>query len=150
MNAAVQPCIYGNGGRAIRACEIGAVSLGKGYPFIHAAQESNRRGGLHNHRERLSKAAMVDLLGMFRRRPAKRGPPGFARPRVDITSLGDRMGEMLSSPVRDAPPIARETPLPRVEAPRAEKPRPAARAPSKVNGAAAAAAVEAAGLPRGA
>ncbi len=117
--------------------EIGAVPLGKGDPFIHAAQESNRRGGLHNHRERLSKAAMVDLLGMFRRRPAKRGPPGFARSRVDITSLGDRMGEMLSSPVRDAPPIARETPLPRVEAPRAEKPRPTARAPSKVNGAAA-------------
>ncbi|MGH6765418.1 MAG: LPS export ABC transporter ATP-binding protein, partial [Bradyrhizobium sp.] len=68
---------------------------------------------------------MVDLLGMFRRRPAKRGPPGFARSRADITSLG----EMLSSPVRDAPPIARETPLPRVEAPRPETPRPAARAP---------------------
>ena len=80
---------------------------------------------------------MVDLLGMFRRRPAKRGPPGFARSRVDITSLGDSMGEMLSSPVRDAPPIARETPLPRVEAPRADKPRAPAQPPSKVNGAAA-------------
>jgi lipopolysaccharide export system ATP-binding protein len=113
--------------------KIGAAPLGKRDPFIHAAQESNRRGGLHNHRERLSKAAMVDLLGMFRRRPAKRGPPGFARSRADITSLG----EMLSSPVRDAPPIARETPLPRVEAPRPETPRPAARAPGRVNGVAA-------------
>ena len=74
---------------------------------------------------------MVDLLGMFRRRPAKRGPPGFARSRADITSLGDSIGEMLSSPVRDAPPIARETPLPRVEAPRPETPRPAARAPEQ-------------------
>ncbi|HEY3892926.1 MAG TPA: LPS export ABC transporter ATP-binding protein [Bradyrhizobium sp.] len=79
---------------------------------------------------------MVDLLGMFRRRPAKRGPPGFARSRLDITNLGDSMGEMLSSPVRDAPPIARETPLPRAEATRVEKPRVPAKAPGKVNGAA--------------
>ena len=46
---------------------------------------------------------MVDLLGMFRRRPAKRNAPGFARTRADITALGDTMGEMLTSPVRDAP-----------------------------------------------
>ena len=93
---------------------------------------------------------MVDLLGMFRRRPAKRGPPGFARSRVDITSLGDSMGEMLSSPVRDAPPIARETPLPRVEAPRAGKAtsdRPGTEQGQRRGGPAA---VEAAGLPRGA
>ena len=51
---------------------------------------------------------MVDLLSMFRRRPAKRGPPGFARPREDITALGDTIGDMLTSPVRDAPPMARE------------------------------------------
>jgi len=72
---------------------------------------------------------------MFRRRPAKRGPPGFARTRSDITALGDAMGDMLSAPVRDAPPLARNTPLPKVEAPRAEQPR-APRA--KTNGAAAA------------
>jgi lipopolysaccharide export system ATP-binding protein len=66
---------------------------------------------------------MVDLLGMFRRRPAKRGAPGFARSRADITALGDSIGEMLTSPVRDAPPIARDAPLPRPEPPRAEKPR---------------------------
>jgi lipopolysaccharide export system ATP-binding protein len=65
---------------------------------------------------------MVDLLGMFRRRPAKRSAPGFARARADITALGDGIGEM-HSPVRDAPPIARDAPLPRPEPPRAEKPR---------------------------
>jgi lipopolysaccharide export system ATP-binding protein len=93
---------------------------------------------------------MVDLLGMFRRRPAKRGAPGFARSHADITALGDSMGDMLSSPVRDAPPmareappiareappIAREMPLPKpAVAPPAEKPRPVR---AKTNGAAAA------------
>ena len=34
---------------------------------------------------------------MFRRRPAKRGPPGFARSHADITALGDTMGDMLSA-----------------------------------------------------
>ena len=68
--------------------------------------------GLAGYRERLSEAGMVDLLGMFRRRPAKRGPPGFARSHADITALGDTIGDMLTSPVRDAPPIARDAPLP--------------------------------------
>jgi lipopolysaccharide export system ATP-binding protein len=54
---------------------------------------------------------MVDLLGMFRRRPAKRGRVGFARTRDDITSLGDSIGNMLTSPVRDAPSMARATPI---------------------------------------
>src|SRR5450756_2486603 len=83
---------------------------------------------------------MVDLLGMFRRRPAKRSPPGFARSRADITALGDSMGEMLHSPVRDAPPIARDAPMLnpvlKPEPPRAEKPKP--ENPRKSNGAAAA------------
>src|SRR5580693_4761055 len=82
---------------------------------------------------------MVDLLGMFRRRPAKRGPPGFARARDDITALGDSMGDMLTSPVRDAPPLARDAPpmvrhapsQPAAAPPPAEKPRPKA----KTNGA---------------
>jgi lipopolysaccharide export system ATP-binding protein len=73
---------------------------------------------------------------MFRRRPAKRSPPGFARSRADITALGDTMGEMLTSPVRDAPPIARDVPLPmpspKPSAPLAEKPRPPR---AKTNGA---------------
>jgi lipopolysaccharide export system ATP-binding protein len=80
---------------------------------------------------------MVDLLGMFRRRPAKRSPPGFARSRADITALGDTMDGMLTSPVRDAPSIAREVPL-QLEMPRpAERPRPAR---SATNGATPAAA----------
>src|ERR1700722_5046634 len=60
----------------------------------------------------LDEAGMVDLLNIFRRRPAKRGKPGFARSREDITALGDSMGEMLTSPVRDAPPLARTAPSP--------------------------------------
>ena len=55
---------------------------------------------------------MVDLLGMFRRRSAKRGSPGFARSHEDITALGDSFGEMLTSPVRDPPPMARAVPVP--------------------------------------
>jgi lipopolysaccharide export system ATP-binding protein len=88
---------------------------------------------------------MVDLLGMFRRRPAKRNSPGFAHTRADITALGDSMGEMLTSPVRDAPPIARDAPILRPEPPRsdprldkakAEKPRAAPPPRPKTNGAA--------------
>jgi lipopolysaccharide export system ATP-binding protein len=52
---------------------------------------------------------MVDLFSMFRRRPAKRGRPGFAR--QDITALGDGVGGLVPSPVRDAPPIARDQPM---------------------------------------
>jgi lipopolysaccharide export system ATP-binding protein len=102
--------------------------------------ESNRRGGSRDHRERLSEAGMVDLLGMFRRRTGKRSPQGFARPRADITALGDTMGDMLTNPVRDAPPLARDTPELKLDAPRAERP-PAAEKPrprARTNGAAAA------------
>ena len=78
---------------------------------------------------------------MFRRRPAKRGAPGFARSREDITALGDSFGDMLTSPVRDAPPMARAAslpglelpqPQPDVEPPREERPRPRAQAPDPV------------------
>src|SRR5258708_29462636 len=104
------------------------VSLGKGHPFIHVAR-ANRiaAAGREITVKGLSEAGMVDLLGMFRRRPAKRNAPGFARTRADITALGDAIGEMLTSPVRDAPPIARDAPLPKPHAPRTEKPRPRAR-----------------------
>src|SRR6185437_5173766 len=64
---------------------------------------------------------MVDIFNVFRKRPPKRGPQGFARSRADITDLGDSIGDMLSSPVRDAPPIARETPR---DIPPAPQPRP--------------------------
>jgi lipopolysaccharide export system ATP-binding protein len=93
---------------------------------------------------------MVDLLGMFRRRPAKRA--GFARSRDDITALAGSFGDMLASPVRDAPPIAREAPVPRIDpappptydeqpaAAETPRPRPKAenKAKAKTNGAAAA------------
>ena len=61
---------------------------------------------------------MVDLLGMFRRRPAKRAP-GFARSREDITALGDSIGDMLTSPVRDAPPMTRDAAMSGMELPHA-------------------------------
>ncbi|MCK1388487.1 LPS export ABC transporter ATP-binding protein [Bradyrhizobium sp. 21] len=75
---------------------------------------------------------MVDLFSMFRRRPAKRGRPGFAR--QDITALGDSVGGLVTSPVRDAPPIARDQPMQAsdpygLEAP--QRPRQAAAQPPK-------------------
>jgi lipopolysaccharide export system ATP-binding protein len=84
---------------------------------------------------------MVDLLGMFRRRPAKRGAPGFARSRDDITALGDSFGDMLTSPVRDAP-RARSAALPGLELPQPQAdaepprdPRPRTQAPrARANG----------------
>src|ERR1700744_3859818 len=84
---------------------------------------------------------MVDLLGMFRRRAVKRSPVGFARTREDITALGDSMGDMLTAPVRDAPPMAREAPELKLDTPRIEKPQPVEkpRPRAKTNGAGAAA-----------
>src|SRR5260370_31487641 len=95
------------------------------HSFIVRWRRDSPADASRNHRERRKRSGMVDLLGMFRRRPAKRGAPGFARSRDDITALGDSMGEMLTSPVRDAPPMAREAPLPNLDSPRVEKPRPA-------------------------
>ena len=63
---------------------------------------------------------MVDFLGMFRRRSPARKLRGFARDRMDIGSLGDRMAEMFRTPVRDAPPVAASN----VEAPPLAPPAP--------------------------
>ena len=52
---------------------------------------------------------MVDLFSMFRRRPAKRGRPGFAR--QDITALGDSVGGLVPSPARDGAPLVRDQAL---------------------------------------
>ena len=81
---------------------------------------------------------------MFRRRPAKRGAPGFARSRDDITALDDSFGNMLTNPVRDAPPMARSAslpgldlpqPQPTAEPPRDDRPRPRPQQPRpKANG----------------
>jgi lipopolysaccharide export system ATP-binding protein len=79
---------------------------------------------------------MVDLLGMFWRRPAKRSA-GFARSREDITALGDSFGDMLSNPVRDAPPIARDGAAAAIDLPPAEPSRvPHPLAPGKSRAAA--------------
>jgi lipopolysaccharide export system ATP-binding protein len=81
-----------------------------------ANQTTNRRMG-GRLISGLGKAGMVDLLGMFRRRPVKKGK-GFARSRDDITALGDSFGNMLTSPVRDAPPMAREASISGADLPR--------------------------------
>ncbi|WFU56086.1 LPS export ABC transporter ATP-binding protein [Bradyrhizobium pachyrhizi] len=76
---------------------------------------------------------MVDFLGMFRRRSAKRST-GFARSHDDITALGDQFGEMLTSPVRDAPPMARAASAPGVELQRSQPavaPAPARARPAR-------------------
>ena len=106
--------------------EIEGVSLGKRHPLLHVARANrSAAAGCEIIPERLSEARMVDLLGMFRRRPAKRNAPGFARSRADITSVRDTIGGVLTSPVRDAPPTAREAPLPKPQPPRgAERPKP--------------------------
>src|SRR5579864_5657671 len=49
---------------------------------------------------------MVDIFGMFRRRLPSRRLRGFARDRMDIGSLGDRMDDVLNQPLREAPPLA--------------------------------------------
>ena len=51
---------------------------------------------------------MVDLTRHVPATPGQAAQPGFARSREDITALGDSFGDMLSNPVRDAPPIARD------------------------------------------
>jgi lipopolysaccharide export system ATP-binding protein len=70
---------------------------------------------------------MVDIFSAFRKRPPKRGPQGFARGHADITALADSIGDMLTSPVRDAPPIAREMPrdVPHIPQSQVPQPRPA-------------------------
>src|SRR5262249_9472227 len=92
-----------------------------------------------DHRERLETAGVGDLFSMFRRRPAKRGQPGVARLRGGITALGASFGDMLASPTRDAPPSARDQPMPAPDQSRAEQPRPRqaakpAKAAAKTNG----------------
>jgi lipopolysaccharide export system ATP-binding protein len=78
---------------------------------------------------------MVDILGMFRRRAPRRGPQGFARSHADITALGDGIGDLLTDPVRDAPPLSRD--VAHLASPIKVAPQPEPRARAKTNGAAA-------------
>jgi len=138
LKRGVRACIYGSG--------RGGVFRWAGciHSFMLRRRIDSPAGVSRDYRERLKRSGMVDLLGMFRRRPAKRGPPGFARSRDDITALGDSFGDMLTSPVRDAPPMARAAPLPGlelppappVEPPREERSRPRVQTP-QTNGVAA-------------
>ncbi len=67
---------------------------------------------------------MVDFLRIFRRRTPARGRQGFARSSADITSLGERMGDIFNTirgvpssrePMRDAPVRREAQPLPEYE-----------------------------------
>jgi lipopolysaccharide export system ATP-binding protein len=129
LKLSARACIYPEFDGAIGASKPGLSRWARDiHSFIVA--RANRRASWITVKG-LGEAGMVDLLGMFRRRPAKHTAPGFARGRADITALGDAMGDMLTSALRDVPPIIRDAPKP--DAPAAEKPRPR----SKVNGAAA-------------
>ncbi len=62
---------------------------------------------------------------MFRRRPAK-AAASFARAPRDITALSDNVGDLLTSPVRDAPPIIRNPAVtPPIAPQQPARPRPA-------------------------
>ncbi len=54
--------------------------------------------------ERLIEAGMVDFLRMFRRRSSPRGRQGFGRTGADITSFGERMGDIFNSVVNSVQP----------------------------------------------
>ena len=58
---------------------------------------------------------MVDFLRIFRRRTPVRGRQGFARSPADITSLGERMGDIFNT-IRGVPAV-RDAPVPREAAP---------------------------------
>src|SRR6185437_13445712 len=73
---------------------------------------------------------MVDIFNVFRKRPQKRRPRTFARTQADITALGDTIGDMLTNPVRDAPPIARGVPRDVPPGPTVPKSRPLPAHPS--------------------
>ena len=89
-----------------------------------------------NHRERLSEAGWWISSACSVDAPRSAAPQALRVRATDITALGDSIGDMLTSPVRDAPPMARAAPSPRwncrrsadVEPPR-ETPRPRAQAP---------------------
>src|SRR6185436_12440229 len=130
LKPVARACIYWAGRTA--GCFAGQ---GTSTHFMVRQRSDSPADASRNHRERRKRSGMVDLLGMFRRRPAKRGAPGFARSRDDITALGDSFGDMLRSPVRDAPPKVRSASLSGLELPHEDRQRPRAQAPRpKANG----------------
>ncbi len=75
------------------------------HPFRHACPSSQLGARVLPHSAR-SEAGMVNLFSVFRRGPAKPDRSGCACTQQDTT--GDDSGNFLTSPFRDAPPIARE------------------------------------------
>jgi lipopolysaccharide export system ATP-binding protein len=70
---------------------------------------------------------MVDIFNVFRKRPQKSRPQAFAQTRSDITALGeDTVGDMLTDPVREAPPVSRAAPRDNPPAPPIRRSRPPA------------------------
>jgi lipopolysaccharide export system ATP-binding protein len=101
---------------------VAGAPLGKGHPFNHAERRITSADSGSGIAVK-GRAEMMDFLGLFRRRPAKRGKQGFARPRTgDITEIEESLEELLSGTVRDAPPIAREAPVAGYDAPRPPEP----------------------------
>src|SRR5258708_39632044 len=100
LKLAAPACIYGAAGGGVGASKSRRYAGQATSIHSFFVRESKAAEVLRDHRERLSKAAMVDLLGMFRRRPAKRA--GFARSRDDITALGDSLVDIPASPSRGA------------------------------------------------
>jgi len=79
---------------------------------------------VRDRRERLKRSGMVDLLGMFRRRPAKARSGRIWRARVTTSPRSAiSFGDMLTNPVRDAPPMgAPPRRWPGLEVPRPPQP----------------------------
>ena len=106
--------------------------LGKRHPFNHAERRI-KSADLGSGIAVKGRAEMMDFLGLFRRRPAKRGKQGFGRPRAagDITDMDESLEELLSGTVRDAPLIAREAPVAGYDAPRPPEPAQNVRQPQQ-------------------
>ena len=111
---------------------MAGAPLGKRHPFNHAERRIKSADSGSGIAVK-GRAEMMDFLGLFRRRPAKRGKQGFGRPRAagDITDMDESLEELLSGPVRDAPPIAREAPVAGYDAPRPSEPTQNVRQPQQ-------------------
>jgi lipopolysaccharide export system ATP-binding protein len=111
---------------------MAGAPLGKRHPFNHAERRIKSADSGSGIAVK-GRAEMMDFLGLFRRRPAKRGKQGFGRPRAagDITDMDESLEELLSGTVRDAPPIAREAPVAGYDAPRPSEPTQNVRQPQQ-------------------
>ncbi|MDR3467327.1 MAG: LPS export ABC transporter ATP-binding protein [Xanthobacteraceae bacterium] len=77
---------------------------------------------------------MVNLLGFFRRSGQRRGPQAFGRAAGDITSIGERVGEMFRNPFGATPAAPVAPARGRTEPPRPAPRRDAAPPPRRDHG----------------